>query len=149
MNNTKRKLFKCRRCPICYDPILNILDKSWTRCGHIFHKTCLDKWKEVGDYTCPVCQVYLRWSHEEDTVSAELKKNPKKYAGFQLWCLQKKLDKHFIKSAERNRYYCFKMLSSPMLKRRYEEIKKLNNDEAFDLFILLFLVGSQISFDNF
>lgn len=54
-------------CPICYDeypaPSTNIVTKSvsaptlWrTRCGHVFHDTCLLEWlRTSGGTICPYC----------------------------------------------------------------------------------------------
>lgn len=42
-------------CSICLDEIDDI-NKIETRCNHIFHKNCLDKWESN---TCPNCRSFL------------------------------------------------------------------------------------------
>ena len=40
-------------CPICYEP----MNASTTlKCGHTFHKECIDRWAE-HHCTCPYCRV--------------------------------------------------------------------------------------------
>ena len=56
MNPIQKQLI----CSICLDEVLPPLQKVDTRCGHTFHKTCLDTWKRYGDYTCPECRSDLK-----------------------------------------------------------------------------------------
>lgn len=40
-------------CTICYE-VLKSEDTTLTRCGHLFHKVCIEKWI-LERPTCPVC----------------------------------------------------------------------------------------------
>ena len=48
-------------CSICYDTI-NIKDRENRRCGHIFHKSCMEKWRRECFFnfdkqaSCPLCR---------------------------------------------------------------------------------------------
>jgi hypothetical protein len=42
-------------CSICLNEVKRTR-RNAIRCGHIFHQTCIEKWKEQGKYTCPVCR---------------------------------------------------------------------------------------------
>ena len=41
-------------CSICLEKIKSGNIK--TRCGHIFHEDCINKWKNIGKNTCPNCR---------------------------------------------------------------------------------------------
>ena len=58
-------------CPICFDSLKSEgLEEYKARCGHSFHKPCIDKWIESFHWRCPLCR--------ERMVEIELKgrKNP-------------------------------------------------------------------------
>jgi len=40
-------------CPICLETGTSL---SSLPCGHQFHDTCIDLWKQRGKYTCPTCR---------------------------------------------------------------------------------------------
>ena len=42
-------------CRICLEPISKD-DLQTGRCGHNFHKNCMDEWKEVDKVHCPLCR---------------------------------------------------------------------------------------------
>ena len=49
-------------CPICYE----LCPDYTTKCGHKFHKECLDMWLDKH-YTCPMCRyminnTFILWS---------------------------------------------------------------------------------------
>lgn len=47
------------QCPICLDD--SELDWDTARCGHRFHKTCLNTWSEIyGHPFCPMCRAPLQ-----------------------------------------------------------------------------------------
>lgn len=54
--NIDDDLIKCKSsCPICLD---NYKDKEYKRtlkCGHTFHKKCIDKWIKKHN-SCPICR---------------------------------------------------------------------------------------------
>lgn len=43
-------------CSICLTDIID--DKQKTKCGHFFHKECLDQWC-VSKRTCPICRANI------------------------------------------------------------------------------------------
>jgi hypothetical protein len=43
-------------CPICHESILKENGKIVTSCNHEFHITCMTKWMQNDDATCPVCR---------------------------------------------------------------------------------------------
>ena len=45
-------------CPICYEKITKKSSMT-TRCKHVFHKTCLERWMEEKT-TCPMCRDDIR-----------------------------------------------------------------------------------------
>ena len=45
------------QCTICLEDMWD-KDSAVTKCGHIFHRTCIDKWLEQKLKNCPMC----RWS---------------------------------------------------------------------------------------
>ena len=42
-------------CSICFDDFELGAEASKPNCGHIYHSTCLSKWRAFGD-TCPLCR---------------------------------------------------------------------------------------------
>lgn len=53
-------IYSCRRsendCSVClseFQPESNI---NYLSCGHIFHKSCLEKWMDYSKVTCPLCR---------------------------------------------------------------------------------------------
>ena len=44
-------------CPVCYETIESKCCVT-TKCGHSFHKKCLDEWKNRAN-TCPMCRTEL------------------------------------------------------------------------------------------
>ena len=45
-------------CNICFDDYHEDNNARLLRCGHFFHKTCIDKWFKTNN-TCPVCRFNL------------------------------------------------------------------------------------------
>jgi hypothetical protein len=45
-------------CSICLNEVRSSRHNSNPpiRCGHIFHRHCLEKWKAKGKHTCPLCR---------------------------------------------------------------------------------------------
>ena len=43
-------------CSICLNEVRSTRNTQPIRCGHVFHSHCLEKWKEKGKNTCPVCR---------------------------------------------------------------------------------------------
>lgn len=45
-------------CAICCIPLRSEIFLAKTNCGHMFHKKCILKWRESGEYgkLCPICK---------------------------------------------------------------------------------------------
>ncbi len=43
-------------CSICMEDCCGESGCETTHCGHLFHKTCLHKWYNIGEYSCPLCR---------------------------------------------------------------------------------------------
>ncbi len=61
-----QELEKKFTCSICMEeiPTLNTENKdsiTITKCGHIFHKACLDAWFNQGKDTCPICRMKIKY----------------------------------------------------------------------------------------
>ena len=55
-------------CPICMDSMTPRTSRT-INCNHIFHKKCLEKWKNQNKLTCPVCRRYFDCSRFKVTIS--------------------------------------------------------------------------------
>jgi hypothetical protein len=42
-------------CSICLNEVKPTRNNA-IRCGHIFHTSCIERWKSQGKHTCPVCR---------------------------------------------------------------------------------------------
>jgi len=42
-------------CSICLNEVKPTRNNT-IRCGHIFHTSCIERWKSQGKHTCPVCR---------------------------------------------------------------------------------------------
>jgi len=53
-----RRLFLQNSCAFCQEPLFKNRNLWFTRCGHPFHKTCLQKWVNHPRETsfCPMCR---------------------------------------------------------------------------------------------
>lgn len=48
------------RCCVCWDSIEgNHKIRELSRCSHVFHKECLDRWVDEGQHSCPLCRSML------------------------------------------------------------------------------------------
>jgi hypothetical protein len=43
-------------CSICLNEVRATRANPPLRCGHVFHSSCLEEWKNQGKNTCPVCR---------------------------------------------------------------------------------------------
>lgn len=34
-----------------------------SRCGHVFHQECIDRWIDCNHFTCPLCRTFLLTGH--------------------------------------------------------------------------------------
>ena len=56
LNFISNKKITCSDCPICLEK-LGFKEKRIFRCGHIYHKECIDKWFETThSLKCPYCK---------------------------------------------------------------------------------------------
>lgn len=117
-------------CAICLSPIQHGL--YTTACGHRFHTICVLDYKKEGIINCPVCEQCILFPGQEDNVARELKRHKERYAGFQLWCIQKAMSKRLIPSKERNTDYCIHANRSMTLHEEMKQIAKLSPDRLFD-----------------
>jgi len=48
-------------CVICFDEIIKKQEQVYIKCGHFYHKTCIDKWLTTSNL-CPICKgsIFLR-----------------------------------------------------------------------------------------
>lgn len=44
------------QCPVCMEDIMKNRGTRTLTCGHTFHNSCLEQWKEQGKNTCPMCR---------------------------------------------------------------------------------------------
>jgi hypothetical protein len=57
-------------CSICLNEVKRTRHNA-IRCGHIFHQSCIEQWKEQGKHTCPVCRKVFDVSKYRVTVTVE------------------------------------------------------------------------------
>ena len=61
-------------CSICLNPVRSTRNSKPLRCGHVFHKHCLDTWsKKPNGHTCPTCRRV--WDCSKYTVKFEIINN--------------------------------------------------------------------------
>lgn len=56
-------------CSICLNEVRPTRANPPLRCGHVFHTSCLEAWKERGKNTCPLCRKVFDGSNFKVTVS--------------------------------------------------------------------------------
>lgn len=57
-------------CSICLNEVKRTRHNA-IRCGHIFHRSCIERWKGQGKHTCPVCRKVFDVSQFKVTVTVE------------------------------------------------------------------------------
>ena len=57
-------------CSICLNEVKRTRNNA-IRCGHIFHQSCIERWKSQGKHTCPVCRKVFDVSQFKVTVQVE------------------------------------------------------------------------------
>lgn len=50
-------------CPVCMDKMDNICSLSITNCDHVFHNSCLNKWRKSKN-SCPMCRTIINLERE-------------------------------------------------------------------------------------
>ena len=59
------------QCSICLNNVKQTRSTRELPCKHIFHGACINKWKETGHKTCPVCRKLFDCSKFKVTVKIE------------------------------------------------------------------------------
>ncbi|ESQ37035.1 hypothetical protein EUTSA_v10002694mg [Eutrema salsugineum] len=57
-------LCRCKKhedneCSVCLSKFEEDSEINKLKCGHLFHKTCLEKWIDYWNITCPLCRTPL------------------------------------------------------------------------------------------
>lgn len=58
-------------CSICLNEVKRTRQNHAIRCGHIFHKSCIERWKGQDKHTCPVCRKVFDVSQFKMTLKVE------------------------------------------------------------------------------
>ena len=58
-------------CSICLGEVRTTRTNQMTRCGHLFHSQCLQKWKDAGKNTCPTCRKVIDGTNFKIVVSIQ------------------------------------------------------------------------------
>jgi hypothetical protein len=58
-------------CAICLNSIKRTRGTRELWCGHLFHTSCINDWKEIGKNTCPVCRKKFDVSKYTVTIKIE------------------------------------------------------------------------------
>ncbi|XP_052178270.1 probable E3 ubiquitin-protein ligase XERICO [Diospyros lotus] len=56
-----------QECSVCLTEFEPNEEINHLLCGHVFHRTCLEKWLKYWNVTCPLCRTPLMPQEEEDT----------------------------------------------------------------------------------
>ncbi|KAF3486800.1 hypothetical protein F2Q69_00053182 [Brassica cretica] len=64
-------LCKCKKqadneCSVCLSKFEEDSEINKLKCGHLFHKTCLEKWIDYWNITCPLCRTPLVFVAADD-----------------------------------------------------------------------------------
>ncbi|CAN8270582.1 unnamed protein product [Cochlearia groenlandica] len=54
-----KKLEEDNECSVCLSRFQGDSEINKLKCGHLFHKTCLEKWIDYWNITCPLCRTPL------------------------------------------------------------------------------------------
>ncbi|KAI8552212.1 hypothetical protein RHMOL_Rhmol06G0248700 [Rhododendron molle] len=56
-----------QQCIVCLTEFEPDAEVDRLRCGHVFHRMCLEKWLKSRKLTCPLCRTYMVAREEEDS----------------------------------------------------------------------------------
>lgn len=121
-----------KECPICLEPVKSTNMGLTSSCNHLFHTNCYLDYKYAGGTRCPECEACILHQGQDDAVAREFKKDPLRYAGFQVWCIQRKMNKRLITSPERNKDFATHAQLSLTLNRELKKIDTWSQDVLFD-----------------
>ena len=63
-------------CSICLEDVRETRSNKPSRCGHLFHGSCLKKWKEKGKNTCPLCRKLIDVSTYNVSITSQSSIDP-------------------------------------------------------------------------
>lgn len=58
-------------CSICLNSIRKTRGTKRLWCGHMFHSSCIQNWKDAGKHTCPLCRKKFDVSNFKVTIRIE------------------------------------------------------------------------------
>lgn len=61
-----------QECSICLTEFEPKAEINQLSCGHVFHKSCLEKWLNYWNKTCPLCRNYMMPQEAEDAFSCPM-----------------------------------------------------------------------------
>ncbi|XP_022865709.1 probable E3 ubiquitin-protein ligase XERICO [Olea europaea var. sylvestris] len=53
-------------CSVCLSEFKQYAEVNHLSCGHVFHKSCLEKWLKYWNVTCPLCRIHMMPQEVED-----------------------------------------------------------------------------------
>ncbi|CAK9167182.1 unnamed protein product [Ilex paraguariensis] len=56
-----------QECSVCLTEFKPDAKINHLSCGHVFHKSCLEKWLKYWNVTCPLCRNCMMTQEEEDS----------------------------------------------------------------------------------
>lgn len=73
-------------CAVCLCKVQEEDEIEMLRCGHMYHKDCLDKWVGFKNHTCPLCRESLRPKRVITEIGAEV-------LAFDFWTVREDRDR--------------------------------------------------------
>ena len=58
-------------CAICLNSIRRTRHTPELKCGHVFHRDCLEGWEDQGGETCPLCRKMISGAKYRVTLNIE------------------------------------------------------------------------------
>ena len=58
-------------CPICLNATTRTRSTQRLKCGHVFHRTCIQQWRDTGAPTCPTCRAIINPTKYKVTLTIE------------------------------------------------------------------------------
>ncbi|KAL2457581.1 putative E3 ubiquitin-protein ligase XERICO [Abeliophyllum distichum] len=58
--------FPKEECSVCLSEFKQNAEVNRLSCGHVFHKSCLEKWLKYWNVTCPLCRNHMMPHEVED-----------------------------------------------------------------------------------
>ena len=81
-------------CSICLNSFRKTRSTKELKCGHLFHKKCIESWEERGNETCPLCRKNTSDNDFRVTLTIEnLRKNNHSVVNLSLSDIQQIIDR--------------------------------------------------------